>query len=480
VWLLAFGLALGAGTVLFLQTRSFGLLGFDSYPILATSRIDSFAGILDIFAETLMGDYYPTAFYRPLTSLTFALDQALGGMNPLGYQLTGVLLYVGAAMAIFVLAGRLNGAGAAIAPWVALLVFLLHPVQYDVVPIPPRRADLLCCAFMMLSLYLQLAPRALRTRFPLWPALAMLAAIASKETAFVLPAVSFVAVFLYAPYAGWRERSGRAAMALVPHAIVAAALLALRGSLGFVGFEALAVGAGGILPATPAGRWLFVGVAVAVLVGLALGLLAAAWREPGAGGTPSRTSVRAELVPFVLVVAVLALTHGRENPWRLDYQYLIPVAGWALLCGAVSDRLIRFARPLGVVSALASGAMIVLLALPVVWQARYSPLIYHYGEGERATEAAGAFLDASRALLDEATEGGVVVAPPFPRRVPPVDPLRTFGTMIFSDYSVQAWADLTFPGRRVRVVHGPTATPESLAAAPDEVVLVLETEREGF
>ena len=489
---LPFGLVAAAATGLFLQTRSFGLLGFDSFPLVAESRIRSFADLLATFTESLMAGYYPVDYYRPLLKLTFAADYAVWGLEPFGYQLTNVLVYAGCAIAVWALARRLSGPEAVVAPWLALAVFLLHPVHYDVVPIPARRSEMLCCAFMALSVWLQLSPRALRVRFPLWPAAATLAALASKETAFVLPAVSFVAVLLYAPGARGRDRFVRAVQAVIPHAVVVLAMLGVRASLGFVGTGGLMLTAGGIrrmfgataaeplLTSSAAGRWVLSSIAVVLLVGFALSLFGWAWRRRGGDGHPSLRAVRPELVALVWVAAVLLLTYGRSNPWKFEYLYLIPMAGWALLTGAIVGRTLRFARAPGVRPRVAAAVMILTMAVPIVYQARYSPLLFHYGEGEEATAAARSFLGEARALIDQAADGSVVPGPHLPRRVPPRDPLRIFGTMIFLDYSVQAWADLTFPERRIRVIFSPAGRPRELVAAPDEVVLLLARKRRGF
>jgi hypothetical protein len=52
--------------------------------------------------------------------------------------------------------------------------------------------------------------------------------------------------------------------------------------------------------------------------------------------------------------------------------------------------------------------------------------------------------------------------------------------MILLDYSVQAWADLTFQDRRIRVVFSPAGRPPEPVAGPGEVVLLLARKRRGF
>ena len=51
------------------------------------------------------------------------------------------------------------------------------------------------------------------------------------------------------------------------------------------------------------------------------------------------------------------------------------------------------------------------------------------------------------------------------------------GAAVFADYSVQAWADLVMPTRKVRVVF---ATAGYDPPGPDEVLLLITRRREGY
>lgn len=492
-WALPFAVVATVAAALFLQTRGFGLIGCDSYPVIAASRAGSLGEWFGLFGESLMQGYYPSVFYRPLFELSVALDHALWGLDAAGYQLTNVLVFAAASLAIFALARRSNGPGAPVAAWVALLAFMLHPLQYDVVPLLPRRSEALCCAFIAVALWLQISQRALAARFPLWPAVAGAAAMASKETGFVLPLVSFVAVALYVEARSWPGRLARAATAVVPHAVAAIALLALRAAAlpgpgllatlrrDFGGGGALPPGlSGSLLEASPIEDWVVTTFFNCLLVGVVLAAFGWAWPGRDGAGRPSREALRAEVVAAVLVAAVLALTAGRTNPWHLEYLLYIPMAGSALLTAAVVVRTLRFARAAGVGGRVGAAAMLLLLATPWLAQARYSPLFFHYGEGEAATAASRAFFTQARARIEQAPLGSVVEGPLLPRRVPPRDPLRRLGTTVLLDYSVQAWADLTLPERKVRVVFDPDPAPGRIAAGPDEVVLWLSRPQPGF
>ena len=133
-----------AAVVLFWQAKSFGFLGFDSWPLIATSRVGSLHELFGLLGRSLMQGYYPVAYWRPLLQWTIAADYALWGLTPTGYHLTSILVFAGCALALYAFSVRLGSGESRFAPWIALAVFVLHPALYDVVPIPPRRSEMLC------------------------------------------------------------------------------------------------------------------------------------------------------------------------------------------------------------------------------------------------------------------------------------------------------------------------------------------------
>ena len=82
--------------------------------------------------------------YRPLTITSFALNHALGGLNPLGYRIANALFHALASLALFWLCirfGLSRGAAGAVA-----LLFALHPVHTEAVNAVVARADLMAAA----------------------------------------------------------------------------------------------------------------------------------------------------------------------------------------------------------------------------------------------------------------------------------------------------------------------------------------------
>jgi hypothetical protein len=480
---------------LFSQTRHYGLLGFDSYPIIATSRVGSLTDLLGNFTEKLMDGRYPSDFHRPLINFSFALDDAVWGLDAFGYQLTNALLLALCAWAMWGLLRRLLGPDAWLGSLIGMLVFLLSALQYEVLPVPPRRPELLCCLFTALALRLQLAPRALRAQSPpVWPAVATLLAVASKESGFVIPVLVAVTVALYADRPTLRERVRQVATALVPHlaavAIMVIARFAVLGGLG--GHRSLRLS--GVLTDVPAalriildglllpqpamvqsipGRWLLAVLPVALIATLVWAELRARKRPDRRAGSPPAKAA----VVGLAWVALLGLTYaaaGLIAPWYL----VLPLAGWAILAGSMTEHLLALAcedeRP---TRWLAQTSLALLIAL-LVWQASYSPLFRRYDEWERATFASETFLQETQARISSADVGMVVQAPPLPTWVAPRTEGPTIrGAAIFADYSVQAWADLTLPERNVRVAYATADTPPPAA---NEILLLITRRLERF
>jgi hypothetical protein len=470
--------AVAAG--LFAQTRHFGLLGFDSYPIIIASRIRSWADFVGTFSERLMDGRYASGFYRPMLNLTFAADHAAWGLNAVGYQLTNALLLAFCGLALWALLRRLLGTETWAGPVTGLLVFLLSPFQWEVLPVPARRGELLCCAFMALALALQLAPRALRSgRGAIAPAVATLLAVASKETAFILPALVFVAVVVYSQRETLRERIVHAASAVVPHAVAVGVMLIARllvlGALGGHGSSVVPQAVGNTARFITTGLlWpreemrTAAGWGLSVLLALALCVLPVfrALRTGGESRGGRSCWLKATAVPVTWVgLIILVYAIGQVDAWYA----LLPLAGWALFAGALFDGMLALSEDDDAKTRAVALITLVVLTITLVWQASYSPLVRGNDVWRRATAASEAFLTDARLRIETAAPGTVVDTIPAPYSVlVRGDEPSLRGVAILADYSVQAWAELALPERNVRVHHGPG---DVRPPAPDEIVL---------
>lgn len=151
-----------------------------------------------ILSAPLLGDIPNSPIWRPLTTLSFALDWRIGGHGPFWFHLVNLLLYGGIAVLWTLLIRRMFGPG--LLPWIAGSLFAVHPIHTEAVSWISGRPDLLAAFFGLIALHLAIDPRSSWRR--LTP-LAVLFAMGSKESAAVLPAV-----LLYTHWAFRKDRKG--------------------------------------------------------------------------------------------------------------------------------------------------------------------------------------------------------------------------------------------------------------------------------
>jgi len=481
-------LLVAAGAAWSLRVWELELLGWDCYPLILTCRVTSPADVAQNFTERMMEERYPGDFYRPAFNFALALEYWVGGLRPQAYLHANVLLFVLCAGALYLLFRRLGGPAANVGAVVAVIAFLVHPSHVEVVPAPARQPELLCGLFMALALWVQLWPRALQSKWPpIAPAVLGLWALSSKETGLILPVLIGLAVLLYSPATGWRGRLWRTGLALLPHAVVWIIFFAARTAvLGGLGGHAqtslvdsvsrLPMFARGLFELVaapqPPMRSTFAAVLGGLLAcGLTLSFVMSVWRsrtrrDPDA---PADGFARAGLVGlawFVLTALTYAVA-GRMQPWYL----LLPVAGLAIVVGAVAEWLVRLARAAGLSARIPAGVTAALLAAVLVWHGWYSPYVQRYPEWATGSAYAREYLEGLRGRITAAPDGSIVRFPAPVDWVPPqLDRPTVFGAAVYRDYSVQAWAELEFTARKVRV------TLQDSAARPypaDDEVLVL-------
>jgi hypothetical protein len=144
-------------------------------------------------------------FYRPLVTLTFAVDRRLWALHPLGYGLTNLMLLVADAGLLFVLARRLSLSSSAALCAVAVWMFNFHGINMALLWISGRTALLLC-------LFSLIAALAWLRGWRVAAALAALAAMLCKEEAVMLPPLFLLVDVLAVGIHGVRLASVRSAV----------------------------------------------------------------------------------------------------------------------------------------------------------------------------------------------------------------------------------------------------------------------------
>jgi tetratricopeptide (TPR) repeat protein len=123
-----------------------------------------------------------TGYYRPLTYVSFLIDRSIWGLNPLGFNITNLVLHIGTALVFYLLVAELFKKE--YFAFIATLLFSLHPIANETVNFHAGGRNTLLCAFFALLSMLFHAGR----RF--FAAVACFAlALFSKEFALLIPAV---------------------------------------------------------------------------------------------------------------------------------------------------------------------------------------------------------------------------------------------------------------------------------------------------
>jgi Flp pilus assembly protein TadD len=126
-----------------------------------------------------------TGYYRPMTYVSFALDRAIWGLNPVGFNITNLLLHILVALLFYqVISAFFKNENLALA---AALFFSLHPIAGETINFHSGgRNTLLCACFILLSLLFYAKERRLAA------AICFAGAIFSKEFGLLLPVILFV------------------------------------------------------------------------------------------------------------------------------------------------------------------------------------------------------------------------------------------------------------------------------------------------
>src|SRR3990170_3317871 len=152
--------------------------------------------------------------YRPLVVMSYAINYALGGLNPVGYHLVNLAFHVGSAFLVFLIlkamftptlslppqgGGKKGGGTSSSATYAALaagLIFLVHPFNSEAVNYITARSSLMSGFFYLLGFYFwvrfRLVPLTsnflpLTSIFYLTSLLAFVAGMLSKEVVITLP-----------------------------------------------------------------------------------------------------------------------------------------------------------------------------------------------------------------------------------------------------------------------------------------------------
>jgi hypothetical protein len=139
---------IGAGLVLltvlaYLPSFRAGFLWDDDTMLTANRAILSPQGLKQIWASTLLPDYFP------LTSTSLWIEWRLWSFHAGGYHATNVLLHAASVLIFWRVLKKLEVPGA----WIASILFALHPVNVETVAWIAERKNLLAMIFFLLTVW---------------------------------------------------------------------------------------------------------------------------------------------------------------------------------------------------------------------------------------------------------------------------------------------------------------------------------------
>jgi Flp pilus assembly protein TadD len=210
-----------------------GFVHDDTAQIIENPWIRNVDNIPKIFTRNVWGFRGGIAnYYRPLMHLVYMLNYHLFGLHPWGFHLVNVLFHSGVSILVFLVVRRLLQ-GAAISkplvyfspPFIAALLFAVHPIHTEAVTWIAGLPDLAMAFFFLLAFYFYIIFRAGSKKGYLLSIFSFLAAALFKEPALTLPVVLIAYDFLF-------KKTDKDILAVIkvysPYAVVSGLYLAVR------------------------------------------------------------------------------------------------------------------------------------------------------------------------------------------------------------------------------------------------------------
>ncbi len=156
---------------------------FDDLPlIVAHSKVQELSTPWRLF----IGQQTGRLSYRAIRTVSYAIDYAIGGMNPTVFHASNITYHALTVLVVFRLVQALTGASRA--AFLAALLFATHPIQTDAVAYLSGRRDILSTLFYLTGFLAFIRYRESGRRWRLGAALvAYFLAVLSKEMAITLP-----------------------------------------------------------------------------------------------------------------------------------------------------------------------------------------------------------------------------------------------------------------------------------------------------
>ena len=371
-------------------------------PIVLDRQLRAFRTLGDLLVTPRNIPQYSPDYYRPLTTLSYLLDGAIGGTSPLMFHLSVVVFHVVTTYLVFQL-GLVLFAGSAselAAAGIGAALFAVHPIHTESVAWGAGRSDVLACAFSVAAATVYLQTRWSPLRRAALAAACVFCAMLAKETAaamlVVIPASMLFVERAPVPATARGGRAERrrqrdvapasqsALLAYVPFAVALVAYAILRqASVGsmlgptnpavanvpadilaaiglYVGKLLLPIRQSAYISDLPTSPLGLLAAGLSALAALALGLLS--WRYHERRATFLLLWIGLTLAPSLAIVWKIPTAPVAER-----YLYL-PSVGFCLLVGYVAARVLAVGGTVRVTASVAVGVVLAAAAVATVWR----------------------------------------------------------------------------------------------------------------
>jgi tetratricopeptide (TPR) repeat protein/4-amino-4-deoxy-L-arabinose transferase-like glycosyltransferase len=147
-----------AAIAVYVNTLFYGFVWDDFYLIVEDHTVKSFHYLGVIFSHDFFGhqeDDLVYGYFRPLVTLSYAIDYAVWQANPFGFHLTNILLH--ALSAMLVAAVMLKLSVSRTAAIIAALLFAVHPMHTENSAWISGRTDMIAFVFSLLAMLLHMS-----------------------------------------------------------------------------------------------------------------------------------------------------------------------------------------------------------------------------------------------------------------------------------------------------------------------------------
>jgi protein O-mannosyl-transferase len=184
--------------LLYIKTLNYSFSALDDYFLIQVNgkQFLERSFLFSAFTEPVFGAH--TFFYRPLLMLSFTVDALIGDLNPGFFHCTNVLLHCITVLLIYVFLIKI-GIQKNISFFLCLF-FAIHPINTHAVAWIPGRNDIILAFFVIASLVAFMAySKTLKKQYLLIHCLLFISALLTKESALLIPFVSFVFYWIFIP-----------------------------------------------------------------------------------------------------------------------------------------------------------------------------------------------------------------------------------------------------------------------------------------